>query len=140
MKLLLTSLAITLALSVSSVSAHQTKGQMISAKEIPWSKLGNTPIDFSVLWGDRAIGANGTYLRLPAGFETGSHAHTHDYNGITIQGVWEHKIGSKWKRLPVGSYVFQPGKEFHNDRCKGPEACILLIQQNHKGDLLLPEK
>jgi quercetin dioxygenase-like cupin family protein len=121
------------------VVAAEHTGSMTAFNEIEWQPLGETPIQFSVLWGDRNQGENGTYLKLPAGLETGSHAHTHSYNGVTLQGIWQHEIDGQWKTLPVGSHVHQPGNAFHNDRCVGPTACVLLIQQDHKSDLLLAE-
>ncbi len=128
------------ALSQSVAFAAASKGSMTAFDEIQWQPLGESPIEFAVMWGDRSKGANGTYLKLPAGLETGSHGHTHDYNGITLQGVWEHEMNGVWKKLPVGSHVHQIGKAFHNDRCAGPEACVLLIQQADKGDVFFPEQ
>ncbi|MEH6442730.1 MAG: DUF4437 domain-containing protein [Oceanospirillaceae bacterium] len=138
-KALIASTILATALFQGHAFAAQSKGSMTAIDEVQWQPLGESPIKIFVMWGDRDEGANGTYLKLPAGLETGKHAHTHDYNGITLQGVWEHEMDGKWKTLPAGSHVFQPGKEFHNDRCVGPQACVLLIQQDDKGDLLLPK-
>ena len=44
------------------------------------------------------------------------------------------------KRLPPGFYVFQPGGQFHNDGCAGPDDCVLFIHQHTAGDLLLPDE
>lgn len=130
---------LSLTLTQATVAATATDGSMTAFADIKWQPLGETPIQFSVVWGDRSEGASVTYLKLPAGLETGSHAHTHDYQGFTLQGTWEHEINGKWKTLPVGSHVFQPGQAFHNDRCVGSQACILIIQQNNKGDVLAPK-
>ena len=80
------------------------------------------------------------FLKLPAGSEGGLHAHTGDYHGINVQGTWVRTIEGDpvEKELPPGSYVFQPGGQFHNDRCAGPEDCVLFIHQNTMGDLLTP--
>ena len=40
--------------------------------------------------------------------------------------------------LPAGSYVFQPEDQLHNDRCKGPEDCMLFVHQHGMADMLLP--
>ncbi|CAA0110865.1 Uncharacterised protein [BD1-7 clade bacterium] len=129
----------TLAIAAASMAtAHTPDSKMIAYNDIQWQQLGNTPMQFAVMWGDREHGANGTYLKLPAGFETGVHGHSHDYNGITLQGTWEHKIDGQWQRLPPGSYVSQVGGEFHNDRCTGKVDCVLLIQQDQHSDVLFP--
>ncbi len=141
MKLIQTCKTLTAASAIvlsSLAAAHTPDSQMLAFDEIQWQQLGETPIQYAVMWGDREHGANGTYLKLPAGFETGVHGHSHAYNGVTLRGVWEHKIDGKWKRLPPGSYVSQTGGEFHNDRCVGKTDCVLLIQQDDHADLLLP--
>jgi hypothetical protein len=54
-----------------------------------------------------------------------------------VQGNWVHtNEGGEAKELPVGSYVFQPGKQVHDDACKGTADCILFIHQHAKGDFL----
>jgi anti-sigma factor ChrR (cupin superfamily) len=100
------------------------------------------PVDVVPLWGDRTKpGQYGMFLRLRAGQEAGMHAHTTDYYGVNVQGTWIRVLDGSTARteLPTGSYVFQPGKQFHNDICKGPEDCILLIHQAAgPSDVILP--
>ncbi|KZL13328.1 DUF4437 domain-containing protein [Pseudovibrio sp. Ad26] len=112
---------------------------MTQLKDIEWTQFGNTPIHISVLWGDRDTGPYGMYLKMPGGFHVGEHGHSNDYYAITVQGQWEHTRAGKKEVLPVGSYVMQPGAEFHDDACVGPKDCILLVVQNGKGDVLLPQ-
>jgi hypothetical protein len=66
------------------------------------------------------------------------HAHTLDYYAVNVQGTWVHTEGdtNPPKELPVGSYVFQPGKQMHNDVCKGKTDCIVFIHQHGKGDFI----
>lgn len=107
----------------------------LSASELEW--VG--PV--VPLWGDRSQpGEYAMFLRLAAGSESGLHAHTADYHGINIQGIWVRTVEGDpvEKELPPGSYVFQPGQQFHNDRCKGPEDCVLFIHQHAMGDVLTP--
>ncbi len=99
------------------------------------------PVDVAPLWGDRTKGGDyGMFLRLRAGQEAGMHAHSADYHGVNVQGTWIRTIQGDpvLKELPPGSYVFQPAKQFHNDRCKGPEDCILLIHQHAVSDVIQP--
>ena len=80
------------------------------------------------------------FLVLPAGVEVGMHAHTGDYYGINIQGTWVRTVEGDpvEKELPPGSYVFQPGGQFHNDRCAGPDDCVLFLHQHAAGDFIPP--
>ena len=45
------------------------------------------------------------------------------------------------KELAPGSYVFQPGKQMHDDVCKpGKVDCISFIHQHAKGDFIPAKK
>lgn len=83
------------------------------------------------LWGDRAVGPAGTFLKTPAGWEAPLHAHTADYKAIVIQGTWTHWVPAtdegKGIELPVGSYWTQGAGQPHKDACLSTEACIVLL-------------
>jgi quercetin dioxygenase-like cupin family protein len=75
----------------------------------------------------------------PGGFESGMHSHATDYYAVLVQGTWIHTIlgdNSAPKELKPGSYVFQPAWQVHNDRCKGPEDCIVFLYQLGKADFI----
>ena len=123
------------------------QGQSATAIHLPatgltWEPFApGAPVDVAPLWGDRTKpGEYGMFLRLKAGQETGMHAHTADYRGVNVQGIWVRTIQGDPvpKELPPGSYVFQPGKQFHNDMCKGPADCVLLVHQHAMADVLQP--
>ena len=116
------------------------QGGMTTADTIVWEQLGDGPLKIAKLWGNRDQGAYGALFKLPPGFQVGSHAHTSDYNAINLTGTWVHTMNGETKELPVGSYVMQPGGQFHADACKGPEECILFIQQDAKGDFIPAKK
>ena len=96
-----------------------------------------------VVWGDRSEPGEdgyGMFLVLAAGQEVGSHAHTGAYHGINLQGTWVRTVEGDpvEKELPPGSYVFQPGGQFHTDRCAGPDDCVLFLHQHAGGDFIPP--
>src|SRR6266511_25944 len=99
-----------------------------------------SPLSAAALWGDRTKpGEYGMLLKMPAGFESGFHSHTAAYYAELIQGGWVHSIEgdtSAAKVLSPGSYVFQPGKQNHNDQCKPGADCIVFIHQHAKGDFI----
>ena len=127
-----------------SYTAGAAKGKeavMIPAPDIKLEPYAaGVPLQVAKLWGDRAKGGDyGMLLKLPAGFEAGMHAHTLDYYAVSVQGTWVHTVEGDTtppKELPVGSYVFQPGKQMHNDICKSKVDCILFIHQHGKGDFI----
>lgn len=132
-------LASTLAalISASALAADRpATGSMIDFSALPWEPLPGMPVMMAKLWGDRAVGAYGVYFKIPPGFVAGSHAHTADYQGINLQGTWVHTMNGETRELRPGSHVFQPGGQYHDDACKGPEECILLIMQSAKGDYI----
>lgn len=101
------------------------------------------PQQLGPLWGVRAQGPAGTYLKTPGGFDAPLHTHTADYHAIVIKGVWSHwvpgKGETKGEPLPVGSYWTQKADEPHKDACVSAEECvILLINQTPYETKLVP--
>jgi anti-sigma factor ChrR (cupin superfamily) len=128
-----------IAAMVCTASIGADKGAMVPTEALVWEPYAGGALQIAKLWGDRDQGAYGMYLKVPAGFKAGSHMHTADYHGVNVQGTWIHTMDGETKELPVGSHVFQPGGQFHDDSCKGPQECIWFIAQDAKGDFI-PEK
>ena len=128
--------ALVLACSASAMQGTATNTPVNAIKWQPYAP--GTPLQIAVLWGDRTKPVEyGMYLKMPAGFEAGRHAHTNAYHGVAVQGTWVHtNDGGKPVELAPGGYVYQPGKQMHNDVCKGPTECILLIHQMGPGDFI----
>jgi hypothetical protein len=95
------------------------------------------------LWGIRAQGAAGTYLRTPGGFEAPLHSHTADYRAVVIKGTWSHWIPANGEKaakpLPVGSYWTQKADEPHKDACISTEECVILLINNDPYQTVLRE-
>ena len=117
----------------------------VTAEGMRWQQqTPNLPIMISELWGDRmADGGFGELVRLPPGFHSGLHAHSGDFHGVLIQGVWIHegpnREGRDTRLLP-GSYVRQAGGEMHIDRCVSEEPCVLFIFQYARADIIWPNR
>ena len=92
------------------------------------------------LWGDRAKpGDYGILLKMPPGFSSGLHSHGADSEAVLVQGTWIHTIEgdvAPAKELAPGSYVFQPGRQEHNDVCRGKIDCIVFVHQHARGDFI----
>ena len=132
-KLLLLSLGWTAATGV-----HAADGIMIPADQMAWKELNpGAPVMMSPLWEDRATGEYAMLLKFPAGVGVPIHAHTGDYYGMVLTGIWRHSFdGGEQKDMPAGSYIYQPGMGFHSDACVGSEDCILFIHQHVKFDFI----
>ena len=129
---------------VSGVSYAAGKAAAKSSTTIPvesieWSEYApGVPLKVGKAWGDRAKGEYAMFLKMPAGMEAGMHAHSGDYWATNVAGTWQHWTEKETtpKDLKVGSFVHQVGKEMHNDKCVGPEDCVLFIVQKQKGDYI----
>jgi hypothetical protein len=126
------------ALASYAVGVAQGKAVNMPVASIKWVPYApGNPLQVAQLWGDRTKGDYGMLLKMPAGFEAGRHSHTGDYHGLAVQGTWVHtNDGSKPVELAPGSYVLQPGKQVHNDNCKGTSDCIILVHQHAAGDFI----
>lgn len=110
----------------SMIAAPAFAGAKKESKSLPFDQIQwqdyapGVPLKVATLWGDPAKGAHGRYLKMPAGFEAGIHSHTADYHGVLISGTWVHWDEGKSQDLELapGSYVMQPGKVNHGDKCK----------------------
>jgi hypothetical protein len=118
-------------------AAAKKEAVMWAAPDIKWEPYApGVPLQVAKLWGDRAKGKDyGMLLKLPAGMPADWHSHNDDYYGVSVQGTWQHAIkeGEALTDLPVGSYVYQPGKQVHGDACKAGQDCIVFIHQHAKG-------
>ncbi|RMD62729.1 MAG: DUF4437 domain-containing protein, partial [Alphaproteobacteria bacterium] len=79
--------------------------------EIPFAHI-NEAIQMGPAWGDRALGAHGTFGKFPANFITPVHTHTHAYHGIVLRGVMTNPFGLDGEKNPprmaTGSYWYVP--------------------------------
>lgn len=132
----LTNLFAAALMAVTTTAASADTGLMTKFENIEWTAIEGTPMALSILWGDRDTGPYAMYLKMPGGFVVPEHAHTYAYEGVTIQGDWQHSFAGDTKVLPVGSRVVQPGNAFHGDACVSEEECVLFIFQDGKGDAI----
>ncbi len=146
--LVIACVAATMTAAAREASAQELPNAAVhmAAKDLHWSPL--TPdsgLQWVRLWGDRSHpdeDGYGMLLMVPAGTEAGLHMHTDHHHAINMQGTWVYTVegDAAPKELPAGSYVLQPGGQLHNERCKGPEDCVLFIHQHGIADMLVPHK
>lgn len=126
-----------------SDAGGERRALIVPSAELQWrEQTPGLPIRIATLWGDRDTGPFGELVKLPGGFDSGLHAHTSEYRGVLIAGTWIHfeENGAGADReLTSGSYVFQPGKGMHVDRCKTGSECVLFMYQPGRPDILWPK-
>jgi quercetin dioxygenase-like cupin family protein len=121
-----------------AVGVAQGKAVNVPVSAMKWEPFApGSPVQVAALWGDRTKGDYAMLLKMPAGSEAGRHSHTGDYHALAVQGTWVHtNDGGKPMDLAPGSYVLQPGKQVHNDSCKGATECIIFVHQHTAGDFI----
>jgi Domain of unknown function (DUF4437) len=137
------SLAAVAAISYAAGAASRGKPAVISGPdELVWEPYApGATLQVAKLWGDRAkSGDYGMLLKMPSGFASGLHSHGVDSEAVLVQGTWIHTVdggdAGPAKELGPGSYVFQPGRQEHNDVCKSKIDCIVFVHQRGKGDFI----
>jgi hypothetical protein len=110
-------------------------GTLVWRKQAP-----DLPQRVTDLWGNRERdGGFGELVELPPGFRSPLHAHSGDFHGVLIKGVWLHEDAKgNGVALEPGSYVRQAGGDMHVDRCVSKEPCLLFLFQYSRADVIFP--
>jgi hypothetical protein len=107
-----------------------------------WTNLmGDGGPSMAPLWGDPMKGGDsGFLLKLPAGFVSPAHSHSHDYWAVTVAGKMSHWSDTQTEKdavpLPVGSYAMMPAKLKHISKCAPGAECLVLIHMKEKFDFV----
>src|SRR5262252_2203269 len=111
----------------------------IPATQVKYKDLGGPQL--GTVWGDSAIGAHGSFLRLHKGFVSPAHLHTGDYYGVIVEGsVTNAEAGQQEIVLGPGSYYFQKGNADHVTKCVGDTDCLIYISQSKAFDFIPSKK
>lgn len=120
--------------------AGPTQPVFIPASDLKWTDLdpkGAPGVKVADLWGNHAKGAFGAYLKLPAGFTTPLHTHTHAMKVIFVSGTYvQAPEGKPEVRLGPGSYMMQPGGNYrHTTSCDKSADCVFFVESSGAFDL-----
>jgi uncharacterized protein DUF4437 len=110
------------------------------ASDLKWTDLdptGAPGVKVADLWGDHAKGAFGAFFKLPAGFATPLHTHTHAMKVVFVSGTYiQAPEGKAEVRLGPGSYMMQPGGNYrHTTSCDKASECVFFVESNGRFDL-----
>jgi hypothetical protein len=126
-------------LSTSAFAENHSENHLVMSSDIAWQEV-IPGIQLALGWGNPDAGDDIWLIRMEPGAALPSHAHTNDYWGMTIQGMWVHihEDGSE-TATGFGDYAFVEGGVFHADRCDGDVPCIGLLDFDGKRDAIFPE-
>src|SRR5512140_1711600 len=106
--------------------------------ELKWvANPANADVSMAVVWGDPAKGPHGAFHKFKAGFDAGLHSHSSDMRLAVVSGtVIAAAEGGPEKKLPAGSYEFQPHGTKHVTKCDPASDCVIFVISSGKFDLI----
>lgn len=116
-----------------------------AASAVSWKPLDPSKpqgIQVSVIQGDMRSGPTSFFMKFPPGSVAPQHAHTHDYHAVVVSGTPGHGATPEAAatQLSAGAWWYQPGSQYHYDRCFGPAECVLLLTFPSGGFDFVPAK
>lgn len=113
--------------------------------ELKWVPNPGAPNDvqMAVVRGDWEKGAHSAFHKFKAGFKAPLHTHSSDLQLAVISGTMITSTeGGPEKKLPPGSYEFQPHTVKHTTACDAASAdgCVIFAVSSGKFDLIPAEE
>jgi quercetin dioxygenase-like cupin family protein len=104
--------------------------------ELKWiPNPANADVQMAVVWGDQAKGAHGAFHKFKPGFDAGLHSHSSDIRFAVVSGtIIAGPEGGPEKKLPTGSYEYQPHGVKHTTKCDPASECIIFAMSSGKFD------
>lgn len=117
-----------------------TQPIFLAAAALQWADLdpqGASGVQLATLWGDPGSGAFGAYMRLPAGFASPLHTHTHAMKVVFVSGTYiQEPEGGAAVHLGQGSFMMQPGGDHrHRTSCGTDVDCVFFVESAGAFDL-----
>ena len=130
-------------LAIDAKSVEETNTTIpvfIPAPDLKWNDLdpvGAPGVKVVDLWGNHQEGPFGALFKLPAGFLTALHTHTHAMKVVFLSGIYiQAPEGKPEVRLGPGSYMMQPGGNYrHTTSCDHASDCVFFVESNGGFDL-----
>ena len=118
-------------------AAKPTMLVTMTPDELKWvPNPANADVMMAVVWGDPAKGPHGAFHKFKAGFDAGLHTHSSDMRIAVISGTMIAATeGGPERKLPPGSYEYQPHGVKHVTKCDAASDCIIFVVSSGKFDL-----
>lgn len=109
--------------------------------ELKWvANPANADVQMAVVWGDPAKGPHGAFHKFKPGFDAGLHTHSADMRIVVVSGtIIAATEGGPERKLPPGSYEYQPHSVKHVTKCDTGSECVIFVMANGKFDLVPAE-
>ncbi|WP_434050755.1 MAG: DUF4437 domain-containing protein [Roseibium sp.] len=115
----------------------------IDAADVAWvdapgASSGADQPKMAFLWGDPSeAGKNGTFLKLPAGFEGRISGGDAWLKAVVISGTATHQLPGSSESTPLdpGSYFGSKTKTVHKVTCSGTQECVFYMSAEGKYDV-----
>lgn len=132
-------------------AAAATKAKSAKAKpaivtktpdELKWVPNPAAPdsVSMAAVWGDPDKGAHAAFHKFKAGFGTPLHSHSSDIRFAVVSGTMSvTPEGGAEKKLPPGSFVYQPHGVKHTTKCEAGSDCLIFTTATGKFDLIPAE-
>ena len=100
------------------------KGVALPSSELTFENI-NPAIKMAHAYGNRGVGAHGSFGQFPANFITPLHTHTGAYHGVVIKGQMTNPFEGDQNPpvLEVGSYWYAPAGMEHATACVSDIPC-----------------
>lgn len=130
----LIALGLVAAFAQSSSADSMMKSGPIPSADVKWAplvpQLGAKGPQFSVVFGDPRTGPAGMLLKLPAGFTSGPHTHSSEYQGVVISGEFvdtDPGNVAKAEKLGPGAQWSEAANRPHDNTCSPKSECLLFV-------------
>jgi anti-sigma factor ChrR (cupin superfamily) len=111
--------------------------------ELKWvPNPANAEVLIAVTWGDPATGPHAAFHKFKPGWAAPLHTHSADLQIAVVSGTMiAGTEGGPEKKLPPGSYEYQPHTVKHTTKCDAGSAsgCVIFTVANGKFDLVPAE-
>ncbi|MFI5120591.1 MAG: cupin domain-containing protein [Thermoanaerobaculia bacterium] len=109
----------------------------MSPDELKWvPNPANADVVMAVVRGDPAKGPHAAFHKFKPGFSAGLHTHSSDFNIAVVSGtLLAGPEGGPEKKLPPGSYEYQPHGVKHTTGCDTGSDCVIFVVASGKFDL-----
>ncbi len=122
-------------------TAPAIRGTVVTASQVQFQPIMPDAVWFGTVYGDRASGPHGTFVKIKKGAATPSHTHSRSYFAVILAGQVENPmVGTpdSSKALGAGSYYDVPANVDHVTRCAAtsPEDCMTFFVQDGAFDFV----
>jgi anti-sigma factor ChrR (cupin superfamily) len=101
----------------------------------------NAEVTMAVVWGDPAKGPHAAFHKFKPGFNAGLHTHSANMQIAVISGTLiAGTEGGPEKKLPPGSFEYQPHGVKHVTKCDTGSECVIFVVASGKFDLAPAEE